>query len=155
MSDHKVNVEKVDNGVWWDFVTKATCPGNKPDASHGCFLVVPNLSGGYLMALAEEQQPYMATLRMATPEDPKAAEEHAALVDSITRRTRARAMARSSLRGWANWEDDDGNAIEYSQAAAMELLAKREWCLFLDFVQNAAFNVDAILAREEAEALGN
>ena len=99
--------------------------------------------------------PYMATLRMATPEDPKAAKEHAALVDAITRRTRARAMARSSLRGWANWEDDDGKPIAYSPEAAMDLLSKREWCLLLDFVQNASFNIDAILAREEADALGN
>lgn len=155
LSACKVDVNKVDNGVWWDWTTRATCPGNVPHAEHGCFLVVPSVAGGYLLALAEEQQPYMATLRLPAPKDADAARDHAALVESITRKTRARAIAKSSLRGWANWEDDDGQPIVYSEETAAAMLAKREWLLLLDFVQTAAFNVDAIMAREESEALGN
>jgi len=155
LSAYKVDPEKLDSGIWWNFHTETTCDGNTPHASDPCFLVIPNISGRYVVALAEEQLPWIEQLRAAPPEDPAEREEHLSEIRTLTRRTRAEALARTTLKGWANLEDDDGKPLVWSPEAGRLMLSDRACLVYLDFVERAATNRDAAIAREEAKAAGN
>lgn len=152
MADVALDTRKLE-GVWWDFQTKEPCPGNKPHETHGCFLIVPHIGSRYDTALAEEQQPYLELIRRKPNDGERDA--HATLVEDMLAKTSARAMARTLLRGWANWEKPDDTPLVWSEEEATRILGDRGYLAVRKFVESAASFNDAALAREEEQARGN
>lgn len=153
LDDNALDTTKLDDGVWWDYDTKAPCPGNVPHATHGCFLIVPHLGSGFDGALAEEQLPYLEVFRKKA--DPDEQTTHTELVESTMRRCIAKAAAKTLLRGWANWEKPDGATLVWSEDEATKLMLDRRYLAYADFVGTAARSTEAALMREEESAKGN
>lgn len=135
------------DGIWWDFSTGAPCPDNRPHAEHGCFLVVPKIGSRFDAVLAEEQLPYIELLRKSG--------EDVELRDKTLARCKAKAMARTILRGWANWQNADGSDMEFSEESAYRLLSDRRFLVYAEFVAECSVATHAARMREEVAAEGN
>lgn len=156
ISDYKLDMAKLDAGVWWDFTRNATCPGNAPHATNPCFLVYSSVTGRYFAEVAERQRPHFELLRKPLPEGEPERSRHLREIDPITRRTRAEAIAATPLLGgWVNLEDDAGNPIEFSAEAAVRYLSDPAYQIFLTFVERCADNIESVLAAEEEDARKN
>ena len=143
LSDFKLDITKLDGGVWWDFATKSNCRPNEPSKS-GCFLLVPMVGND---AFSNEVDAETARHAMTLRDDK---------VDESAKRTIrkgiwARAFARHVLRGWSGFVD----LPEYSEDRAVEFLTAREWAAVAEFLVMAASNREAAFAREEEQAKGN
>ena len=147
--DHALDTAKL-KGIWWSYATRQPCEGNQPHASEGCFLIVPHIGSGFDVALQEEQLPYLEMLRKSGD-----SEEHAKLVEDMLAKTRARAVARTILRGWANWEMPEGTPLVWSEDQAAKILSDRRWLAIAQFVEQCSLNTAAAQAREEEQAKGN
>lgn len=143
LSDHRLSLARIDNGVWWNFATNSTCADNKPHATDACFLVVPYVGGAFDVEFSTLCRPYAELMRKGDlPED-------------VRRDLVGRAHARAVLRGWANLEDDDGKPLPWSEDKATEIMADRRWLVLSTFVCRAANQHAAALAKEEEQAKGN
>lgn len=143
LADLELSLDRINNGVWWDYTTNATCEGNKPHASNPCFLVVPYVGSGFDVTFQNLLQPYYDLLRKGElPEAKRAA-------------LNGEAHAKTILRGWANLENEDGTPLPWSEAKAAELMSDRRWLVLSTFVCRAANHHAAALAKEEAQARGN
>lgn len=143
LSDHEIDPAKL-GGVWWDFTTLSTCPGNVPHPTNGCFLIVPMLGNeAFTKLYSALQLPHAGTLRSKdTPED---------AAQAIRRTIWATAMAKAVLRGWANWDD----LPAFNEAKAVEILTDIRWLIVSEFIARACGENRAALAREEEQAKGN
>lgn len=139
----ELNLSKLDGGVWWNYSTKSTCPGNVPHPTDGCFLVIPHVGSRFAVVKEEMLLPYEALIR-----EGKMPEER-------MRSLIAECVAKTLLRGWANWDDADGNPMPWSEAKATEILSDRRFLTYAHFVESAALSTKAALAREEEQAKGN
>lgn len=153
LDDHALDTTKLDEGVWWDFHTKEPCRDNKPHDSHGCFLIVPVIGSKFSTVVAEMWLPYAELAR----KKPSAAETeaHQTALEAAVATVQAKAIARCILKGWANWEAADGSPLVYSEAKAADILAERRFLALRQFIESAAANNAAALAREEQQAQGN
>ena len=96
----------------------------------------------YERAIDEARKPFLHEIR-----DGKAS-------DATLRTIQAHALAKAALRGWQGLTMG-GEAIAYSEAKALELLADPAWTWMHEFVMRAAQFRAASLATEEAKAAGN
>jgi len=65
------------------------------------------------------------------------------------------ATAKCVLRGWRDIEGADGQALAYSQAAAVELLRNEAFADLADWIMARAQEVDAYRKRAQKDAEGN
>ncbi len=149
LSDAAMDTGLLKGGVWWDWSTQATCPGNEPHEENGCFLIVPTIASRFEAVLADEVAPYAEVFRRKPPDAEK--DEHQAVVDREFYKCRARAMARTILRGWANWDELE----DWTEDKAAAFLSDTRYMLFADFIARCSRNNEAALAREEEQAKGN
>jgi len=154
LSDLQIDIEKADKGIWWNYATKSTCPGNKPHATDACFLVLPSLSNRLTNEVMEQRRPHADHLRNP-PDEADARGRWEDETREIIHRTRARAAARVALRGWVNLTDNLDQDIKWSEDAATQLLLDRANVVLLDFIELCAFSTEAVLAKEEEAARGN
>jgi hypothetical protein len=64
-------------------------------------------------------------------------------------------VAKYVLRGWRNWENDDGSPMEYSIAKAEELLADERLDHLYTFILNTGSDAEAHLAQAMEDDAGN
>lgn len=143
----KADPAKLLNGSWWRVwpspgsVIDGEPVKERPPATDAAFLIVP-IGVAYERAIDEARKPHLHEIR-----DGKAD-------DATLRQIQAQALAKAALRGWQGLTMG-GEAIAYSEAKALELLASPEWTWLHEFVMRAAQYRAATLATEEARASGN
>ena len=149
LSFAKVDLDKLDKGCWWQLRMEDRQivgePVETPDEDQPAVLLVP-IGMGYDRALKREQEPYLDQLRRDDlPDDVR---------DALYLKTAGRAAAIKVVRGWQNLSFD-GKQIPWSESAAADLLASREWQNLLRFCIDAASHRQAALAKSEAESAKN
>lgn len=156
LSTQRLDGAKLTRGVWWNYETQSTCPGNVPEEGRFCLRILPSIAGRLVIALAEEQRKDLDLLR----ENPPAADasvverdEYRVRHAAFARKTLAAAIVRTTLLEWQGLEDDDGKAIPFTPDKALSILSDAAYLELLQFVEQAAMTNGA--AREEAEAAGN
>lgn len=145
----KLDLEKVDGGCWWEIRMKDGVlvgdPVDTPTDGKPAVLLVP-IGQGYERQLERERAPHLVELRR---DDLADAER-----ERLQCLTAGAAAAKKVVRGWQNIQFD-GEAVPWSEAAAIAKLSSRQWRNLLDFCVVTACERQAALAREEAQAAGN
>ena len=143
----KADPLRLQSGSWWRVwpspgsVIDGEPVRERPADTEAAFLIVP-LGTAYERAIDEARKPHLHEIR-----DGKAD-------DATLRKIQAHALAKAALRGWQGLTMG-GEAIAYSEAKALELLADPAWTWLHEFVMRAAQFRAASLATEEAKAAGN
>lgn len=151
LSAVKLDTRKLDAGSWWAItIDKSTgdiggnpLPGEPGDTP--ALLIVP-AGIGFDRALDEERESFLQQLRDDKLPDARREE--------IVAGIQGRALARKVLRGWANLTFG-GEAKEWTEEMAAELLSKRDWKTLREFLIRASNVRAAAAVKEESQALGN
>jgi len=130
-------------GVWWDFEDNERL--DAPHQSHLSLCIAERDNPTYRDALAR--------LSMERRSDMRNLEGDAYL--AAWQACVTRAMAEGILVGWANIENDDGEAIAYSVEQADKFLADDALWQLRQFVLDASGIADAYRTEAIGEASGN
>ena len=131
------------SGVWWDFEDNERLEG--PHAQHLSLCIAERDNPTYRDALARPSIERRADMRGLDGD-----EYLNAWQACVTR-----AMAEGILVGWANIEDDDGNAIDYSADQAEQFLSDEALWQLRQFVLDASGIADAYRKETAGEVAGN
>ncbi|MCA8949442.1 MAG: hypothetical protein KDE27_08055 [Planctomycetes bacterium] len=142
LDDFRVDPDKLRGGIVWDLHSRRPTPDNRPHLEHICFLIMPDAEE-FEAAMYEALEPFRAELRRGL--DPE-----------VRRRIRGEVRARVTLRNWWNLEiGTPPELVEYSVEKAIELLTDPAWEFVRRFVESAAANEQALLAKLEEDDRGN
>lgn len=122
VSDLRVSTDLVEGGEW--HAMNYDCRGpvtDTDDESKLYFLIGSNLSSRYRDAVRE-----------------------VLVSKGITDEQEMRIAAKAFLIGWKNYEDDDGNAVEYSEDAAYQMLLDPEYIDARQYVMSQAQNRERV-----------